>query len=193
MSKNDLDAYLWVKRKLYAWIVTKNKVDTALAKARVEIAAAKAFGMEPLNWAKRDMVNFIETELQFEREKNEIDGRLKAAQDRTRDAENQTLKDPNWNPLKDASIYWYPEDRKKEIEKGNPYAIAVEEERKISNERENLYHKYGKETPEEKFAGAIAILLTMVVLGPEADLGLSVEAEAALSILGEAEASVAVG
>ena len=95
--------------------------------------------------------------------------------------------------MKNASIYWYQDDRKKEIEKGNPYAIAVEEEQKISNEREKLYHKYGKETPEEKLGGAFAILLTMAVLGPEADVGLSVEAEAALSTLGEAEAGIVAG
>jgi len=106
--------------------------------------------MEPANWAKIDMVDYVEKEMKFQIEVDEVDRRLKEAKRKSSDAEIARYDDKDWNPLKSASLYWSQKNRDKEP--NHPLSIAYENEHKIAYEREQLYHKYGKETPEEKLA-----------------------------------------
>jgi len=194
LSHEDIDAFLWVEQQLFKRFA-KGQPDLPVAKARAEIATARAFGMEPSNWAKRDMGIFVQTDKKWQAERNDVERRLEAAS-RRRDEEERNLisRHKEADPGKMAGLYWFhtaadykPDDIY------YPLAVARDAERKIEHEREELYHKYHKETPEERLGGAFAILLTMVMLDSAAgDAGLSAEAEAALGELGEAEAALAV-
>jgi len=191
MSRKEIDAYLWVEERLFKWMI-KNGVDVTLAKARTEVATARAFHVEPANWAKRDIGAFVENARAFERKRDEVERRLVEARARTHEAEVDLMKRQgnNFNPLKIAAMYWFKEERMKEP--NDPYCIAVEQEFKIAHEREQIYHQFNKETPEERLGGGLAILLVGGMLGGEGEAGLTGEAEAALGSLGEAEAALAL-
>jgi len=192
MSLNEIEAFLWVKKGLYAR-ATKWGETPAAARARAEIAGARAFGLEPANWAKKDFVLAMKLDRQWKNERDEVDQKWKAALQHSRDVEADVISktsDRDFNPLKDAVLYWSQDARRKDP--NNPLSIAYEEEKKAGYEREQVYHKYGKETPEEKAGGALAILLTMGMIGSEG-AGLSADAEAAVTSLGDAEAALASG
>jgi hypothetical protein len=188
MSPNDMDAFLWVDQRVFLSLV-RSGVTAPLAKARAEIATARSFAIEPLNWAKRDIGIFVENKRIFENKRNDVERRLRAAQERSREAESVLIRSKDFDPLKIASMYWFESDRKKNP--NNPYAIAIEKERKIEDERRELYHQFNKETPEEKAAGALVMLLAPLMMGA-AEGELTGEAEAALGSLSEAEAALAV-
>lgn len=93
MSKNEMDAFLWVKKSLFKRLIEKGEGDTP-ARARTEIATAKAFGLEPLNWAKRDIVVFVENERIWEKKRDEVEQRLKAAQDYSAQVDRDMMENP---------------------------------------------------------------------------------------------------
>lgn len=192
MSLNEIEAFLWVKMGLFAR-ATKGGETPGAARARAEIAAARVFGLEPANWAKRDFVLALKLDRQFRKERDDVEQRWKAAMEHSRDVESDLINktsNKDFNPLKNAVLYWSQDARRKDP--NNPLSIAFEEEKRIEYEREQVYHKYGKETPEERAGGAIAILLTMGMIGAEG-AGLSGEAEAAMTSLGDAEAALTLG
>lgn len=194
LSNEEVHAFLWVEQQIFKRFA-KGQSDLPVAKARAEIATARAFGMEPSNWAKRDMGIFVQTNNRWQAERNDVERRLEAAS-RRRDAEERNLirtYHQEADPGKIAGLYWF--DSAKDYKPDSiyyPLAVARDAERKVEREREELYHKYHKETPEERLGGAFAILLTMVMLDSAEDAGLGAEAEAALGELGEAEAALAV-
>lgn len=195
MMENDVDAFLWVEQSMFKWLI-KNSVDITLAKARAEIATAKAFNIEPSNWAKRDIGVYVETQRTWEKKRDDVERRLKAAQEYSRKVESDMIKNGgnNIDPMKMGSLYWFnnPSDR----EPNNPYAplaIAYMKEHKIEHEREQLYHQFNKETPEEKAGGAIAILLSMVMLDAAfGETGLTAGAKATLRTLGKTRVALAM-
>lgn len=190
MSRNEIDAYLWVEEHL-AKMMVKNGVEVTLAKARAEVATAKAFHVEPMNWAKRDIGGFVENARTFERKRDEVERRFDAAKARTHELESQIMNTGKiMNPALMPGSPWYKE---KCIKEPNiPYCVAVEHEHKVQREREEFYHQFNKETPEERVGGGLAILLVGWMLGGGGGAGLTGEAEAALGSLGEAETALAV-
>lgn len=190
MSKNDIDRFLWVEQHLFEEIVKKGS-DVKLAMARTEVATARAFDLEPANWAKRDIGAFVETERIWKEKRDEVEKRLEAAQRHSSEVETEMIRSQGkeFNPLKNASLYWFKDARSKEP--NNPYAIAIEAERKIEREREQLYHQFNKETPEERLGGGLAILFWTGMLGGAGRGAVAGEAQAALRALGRAEAALA--
>jgi hypothetical protein len=192
MSQSEMEALLWVERHLFGWML-KNGVDVKLARARTEVATARAFDMEPANWAKRDIGAFVETNRIFEKKRDEVEQRLRAAQEHSQEVESDMIRNlgVRFDPGKYAGMYWFEAARK--AEPNNPYAIAIEQERKIQHEREQIYKQFNKETPEERLGGGLAILLGTLMIGAAGgEAGLTGEAEAALGSLGEAEAALVV-
>ncbi len=193
MSKSELDKFLWVESNLLQWLIN-NDIDTALAKARAEIATARSFGIEPPNWAKRDIGTYVEMERIFEKKKEVVEKRLKAAQDRAHKVESNIIEHSNnetFNPLKMAAMYWFQSTRDQYPH--DPYAIAIDSVRKVEYERDQLYKQFHKETPEEKAGNAFALLQGMMVIGDVAEGSeIAPEAEAALGELGEAGDALAV-
>lgn len=195
LSKEDVDTFLWVEQQMFKTFAQHGS-DMFVAKARAEIATARAFQIEPSNWAKRDMGIFVETNNKWQTERSDVEKRLAAASRRRSEEENNliTRHGTKADPGKMAGLYWFhtASDYKPD-DIYYPLAVARDAERKVEREREDLYKKYHKETPEEKLGGAIAILLVMGMLDSAAgDAGLGAEAEAALGELGEAEAAIAV-
>src|SRR5262249_17451350 len=143
---------------------------------------------------KRDMGIFVETDNRWQAERSDVERRLEAASKRRAAEEtNLIVNHKESDPGKIAGLYWFHAAADyKPSDIYYPLAVARDAERKIEHEREDLYHKYHKETPEERLGGAFAILLTMVMLDSAAGDGLGAEAEAALGELGEAEAALAV-
>jgi hypothetical protein len=196
LSSEDADAFGWVEQQLFKTFVAKHSGDLLVAKARTEIATARAFQIEPSNWAKRDMGIFVETNHKWQVERDDVERRLAAASKRRSEEENSLY--PKYgnkaDPGQIAGLYWFHTAR--DYKPGDmyyPLAVARDAERKVEHEREELYHKYHKETPEERMGGALAILLVMVMLDSAVgDAGLGAEGEAALGELGEAEAALAV-
>ena len=189
MSKNDIDTFLWVERHLFEEMIKKGS-DVTLAKARTEVATARAFDFEPANWAKRDIGAFLETDRIWKEKRDEVENRLEAAQRHSSEVESEMIRTQGneFDPLKNASIYWFKNARSREP--NNPYAIAIEAERKIEREREQLYHRFKKETPEERLGGGLAILFWMGISGGAGRGALAGETEAALTSLGRAEAAL---
>jgi len=190
MSRNEIDAYVWVEEHLFKWMI-RNGVDTTLAKARTEVATARIFHLEPANWAKRDIGGFVENAGVFERKRSEIERRLDAARARTHQLEHEIMNTGKlMNPAEMPGAYLF--NGKCINEPNIPYCIAIKQEREIEHEREQIYHQFNKETPEERVGGGLAILLVGWMLGGGGGAGLTGEAEAALGSLGEAEASLAL-
>ena len=190
MSRNEIDAYFWVEEHLFKWMI-RNGVDTTLAKARTEVATARIFHLEPANWAKRDIGGFVENARVFERKRSEIEQRLDAARARTHQLEHEIMNTGKlMNPAEMPGAYVF--NGKCINEPNIPYCIAIKQEREIENEREQIYHQFNKETPEERVGGGLAILLVGWMLGGGGGAGLTGDAEAALGSLGEAEASLAL-
>jgi hypothetical protein len=194
LPKADVDAFGWVEKHLFASLVNAH-VDLSVAKARAEIATAKTFGIEPSNWAKRDIGKLVEATRSFEKKKADVERRLAAAHEHFRDTENALLRDhPEADPGKIAGMFWF--GRASELKPGDiyyPYVKAREAERKLESEREEVYHEFHKETPEERAGGALAMLLVMVMLDSAfGEAALGAEGEAALAELGGAEAALAV-
>ena len=194
MSQEDAVAYEWVAQQLFAKMI-ESGVDAMLAKARTEIATARAFDLEPANWAKRDVGALVERHQTFEKQRIDVEGRLKAAEEHANAIVRQTLDDKDWDPHKNARIFWFQGARDQDPK--NPYAIAINAQRKIEHEREELYHRFGLETPEEKAGGALAILFWMVAMGGgrggAGRAALTAEARAAMTSVGTAEAALAAG
>lgn len=167
-----------------------------VARARTEIATATAFQIEPSNRAKRDMGIFLETNEKWEAERGDVEKRLEAAS-RRRSEEEDNVRNrlgSKADPLKTASLYWFKTAG--DFRPDDPYyplAVARDAERKIQREREALYKKYHKETPEERLGGAIAILLAMGALTRAGgSVGRGAGVRAALGNLGRARAALAV-
>lgn len=192
MSQEEGVAYEWVAQQLFAQLIDSG-VDAILAKARTEIATARAFDLEPANWAKRDVGALVERHQAFEKQRIDVDGRLKAAMEHADAMSRQSLNDKDWDPAKNAAIYWFQSTR--DQYPNNPYAIAINAQRKIEHEREELYHRFGLETPEEKTGGALAILLFMAAMGGRGvgRAAFAAEARAAMTAVGTAEAALAAG
>jgi hypothetical protein len=169
----------------------KNGLDVKLAMARTEVATARAFDLEPANWAKRDIGAFVEADRIWKAKRDEVEKRLEAAQRHSSEVESEMIRTQGneFDPLKNASLYWFKDARSKEP--NNPYAIAIEAERKIEREREQLYHQFNKETPEERLGGRLAILFWMGMLGGGGRGAVAGETQAALTALGRAEAALA--
>lgn len=195
LSSEDVDAFLWVEQQLFEKFA-KQGSDMLVAKARTEIATARAFQIEPSNWAKRDMGIFLETNEQWEAERSDVEKRLAAASRRRSEEEDnvRTRLGSKADPLKTASLYWFKTARDFQPDDiYYPLAVARDAERKIEREREALYKKYHKETPEERLGGAIAILLVMGMLTRAGgSVGRGAGARAALGHLGRARAALAV-
>jgi hypothetical protein len=195
LSSEDVEAFLWVEEQLFEKFA-KHGADMLVAKARTEIATARAFQIEPSNWAKRDMGIFLETNEKWEAERSDVEKRLAAASRRRSEEEDnvRTRLGSKADPLKTASLYWFKTAR--DFQPDDPYyplAVARDAERKIQREREALYKKYHKETPEERLGGAIAILLAMGMLARAGgSVGRGAAARAALGNLGRARAALAV-
>jgi hypothetical protein len=156
MSGDEIDAFLWVRVSLFKRLIQEGEA-VKFARARAEIASSKAFGLEPLNWAKRDIVEFVENEKLWKKQRDDVEQRLKAAKDYSEQVLEQQGRearstDPQWfpgkNALKDADLYWSESARK--ANPTNPYSIAIENERAIEHEREQLYHRFNKDTVEER-------------------------------------------
>jgi hypothetical protein len=193
LSRVDVDTFLWVDQQLFRRLA-KGRSDVVVARARTEIATASAFGIASSNRAKRDLGNFVQNNYEWEAERSDVEQRLKAASERRDEEERKLIGNPKSDPGKMAGLYWFHSAH--EYAPNDiyyPLAVARDAERKVEREREQIYHKYHKETPEERIGGALAILLVMGMLDSAAgDASLSAEAEAALGKLGEAEAALAV-
>ncbi len=192
MSQGDAVAYKWVAQHLLAQII-ETGVDVVLAKARTEIATARAFDLEPDNWAKRDVGALVERYQTFEKQRHDVEARLRTAVDLANEISRQSVNDRDWDPHRNARIYWFQSARDQDPK--NPYAIAINAQRKLEHEREELYHQLGMETPEEKAGGALAMLFAMVAMGGggAGRAVLSAEARAAMTSVGAAEAALAAG
>ncbi|MEK6371224.1 MAG: hypothetical protein AABO58_00875 [Acidobacteriota bacterium] len=195
LSSEDVDAFLWVEQQLFEKFA-KHGSDVLVAKARTEIATARAFQIEPSNGAKRDMGIFVETNNKWEAERSDVEKRLAAASRRRSEEENnlRTRHGNKSDPGKVANLYWFKTARDYQPDDiYYPLAVARDAERKVEREREALYKKYHKETPEERLGGAIAILLVMGMLARAGgSVGRGAAARAALGKLGRAEAALAV-
>jgi hypothetical protein len=195
LSEADVDAFRWVEKHVFASLVNAH-VDLSVAKARSEIATAKTFGIEPSNWAKRDIGILVEATRSWEEKKADVEKRLAAAYENRRETENALLRDHSKevDPGKMAGMFWFGHASDlKPSDIYYPFVSAREAERKLETEREEVYHQFHKETPEERAAGALAMLVVMAMLDDAAgEAGLSAEGEAALAELGGAEAALAV-
>jgi hypothetical protein len=196
ISSDDVDAFLWVQEQLFEKFANHG-ADMLVAKARTEIATARAFQIEPSNWAKRDMGIFLETNEKWERERSDVEKRLEVARTRRSEVEDDIRSrhsgSGKTDPLRVADIYWFKTAQ--DLQPDDiyyPLAVARDAERKIEREREALYKKYHKETPEERIGGAIAILLVMgMLVRARGSAGLGTAARAALGHLGRARAAIA--
>jgi hypothetical protein len=192
---NDVTAFLWIEQSLFKWLI-KNNIAIPLAKARAEIATARAFNIEPSNWAKREIGLYVQTQKTWVKKRDDVEKRLKAAKEYSSKVEADMLHNGgnSIDPIRMGTLYWFtsPSD----LDPNSPYAPlakAFAKEHKIEHEREQLYHQFNKETPEEKAGGAIAILLSMFIMDAAfEETGLTAEAEATLRTLGEADAALAI-
>jgi len=148
--------------------------------------------LEPANWAKLDIVEYVEKERIWRVKKADIDKKFKEARDLSEKIFwGLSNTDPEFYPGKYSGLYWFEEERRKNP--NNPFSIAKENEIAIEHERDQLYHQFNKETPEEKVEELLGRLLLIGMMGIEGEAALAGEGEAALASLGEAETALAVG
>jgi hypothetical protein len=200
----DTVAFEWVKAATFNKLKSSENDEKTLT-ARVEIATCRAFNITPPRWAKEQLIAAVEKNINklaedvragrtsFEKEVQKVDKKLYAVNARIREIENRIRKTNEWNPLMNAALLWNAAQRKNTPANSayKPLAVSLDEMWKISKERERIYHKFGKETPEEKLGGGIAILLAPMLLG--AGSSSSVGVRSALTNLSKAESALIAG
>jgi len=199
----DTVAYEWVRAATFNKLKGSINDEETLT-ARVEIATCRAFNITPSRWAKEQLITAVEKDINklaedvragrtsLEMELHKVENKLHAVNARIRIIEDSIRNTDEWNPLMNAVLFWDSAQRKATSANSayKPLAVSLDEMWKITNERERIYHKYGKETPEEKLAGGIVILATMVLSEGSSR---SLKVDSALSSLSKAESALIAG